>query len=197
MGYNHESWKFFIHNPITDEMKELRLVLVYTQKLLPVTWYALVVFHVPSDTFTSLRTCGCFRLSFQYASNTTSTRCTSPRNCLRTYSMTCVTYQSNESGVRGFIMLTTAAPSRITMWASCALTVSWCVTSSETHNKRSDFVPELKAPWLDREGGYDWFSCKKKSAMPVCRTWQAMYRVENKVRSLLSHFTWFCCLGLS
>ena len=42
------------------------------------------------------------------------------------YSMTCVTYQSNETGVRGFIMLTTAAPSRITMWASCALTVSWC-----------------------------------------------------------------------
>ena len=102
-----------------------------------------------------------FRLSFQYASNTISTRCMSPRNCLRTYSLTCVTYQSNESGVRGFIMLTTAAPSRITMWASCALTVSWCVTSSETHNKRSGFVPDLKATWLDREGGYDWFSCEK------------------------------------
>ena len=102
-----------------------------------------------------------FRLSFQYASNTISTRCTSPRNCLRTYSMTFVTYQSNETGIRGFIMLTTAAPPRITMWASCALTASWCGTSSETHNKRSDFVPDLKVPCLDREGGYDWFSYEK------------------------------------
>ena len=37
----------------------------------------------------------------------------------------------------------------------------------------------------------------EKSAMSVCRTWQAIYRVENKVRSLLSAFTWFCCLDLS
>ena len=59
-----------------------------------------------------------FRQSFPYSSHTISTRCTSPRNCLRTYSMTFGTYQSNET----------------------------CGTSSETHNTRSDFVPDLKAP---------------------------------------------------
>ena len=36
-----------------------------------------------------------FRLSFQYASNTISTPCTSPRNYLRTYAMTWLTYPSN------------------------------------------------------------------------------------------------------
>ena len=34
-----------------------------------------------------------FRLSFQYASNTISTRCTLPRSCVRTYSMTCLIHQ--------------------------------------------------------------------------------------------------------
>ena len=33
--------------------------------------------------------------------------------------------------------------------------------------------------------------------MSVSRTWHAMNRVENKVRSLLSAFTWFYCLDLS
>ena len=87
-----------------------------------------------------------FRLSFPYASNTISTRCTSSRSCLRTYSMTRLMYPSNETGVRGFVMLTMTAPSRITMWATCGLTVSWCGTSSESHSKRSAFVLDLKAP---------------------------------------------------
>ena len=103
-----------IIHPITHEVKELRLDLVYTQKLLPVTWYLLVPFHVPSDTFTSLRTWGCFQaiLPVCIKHHIHSLHVTTE---LFGYSMTCVTYQSNETGVRGFIVLTTASPSRITM----------------------------------------------------------------------------------
>ena len=36
----------------------------------------------------------------------------------------CLMYPSNETGVRGFVMLTMTAPSRITMRATCGLTVS-------------------------------------------------------------------------
>ena len=43
-------------------MKEPRLVLVYIQKLLPVTWYLLVPFHVPSDTSTSFLRVAAFRV---------------------------------------------------------------------------------------------------------------------------------------
>ena len=101
-----------------------------------------------SDLFSSTRRNSCQLLG----------TCLFPSTCLL---IPLPLFVRGDTGVRGFIMLTTAAPSRITMWASCALTMSWCGTSSETHNKRSDFVPDLKAPWLDREGGYDWFSCEK------------------------------------
>ena len=104
-----------IIHPITDEVKELRLVLVYTQKLLPVTWYLLVPFHLPSGTFTSLRTWGCFLGYPSIMHQTPYPLAARHHGTVCVYCMTCVTYQSNETGVRGFIMLTPAAPSRITM----------------------------------------------------------------------------------
>ena len=42
-------------------MEELRLVVVYTQELLPVIWYFVPPFYTPSGTFTPLLSCANFQ----------------------------------------------------------------------------------------------------------------------------------------
>jgi len=114
-----------------------------------------------------------FRLSGRYRSYTKSSR-VADLYCVRTNGInTSFAYSSKVFAVPGFNIWTIAAPSSIMHVSSGAYVLGDIISSK--HCRKSLFVPVRRFPVWDKDGGYSWFSCRKRSSRFPSHVWQAMH----------------------